>query len=60
MIFYEGILPKDHLNDNPILSNIQTHGHILENIGIAYSAICEERKAIKYYEKAENLRKTWR
>ncbi len=49
---YEEILPKDHLNDNPILSNIQTHGHILGNIGIAYSALCEERKAIKYYEKA--------
>jgi tetratricopeptide (TPR) repeat protein len=48
----ERILPKDHLKDDPILSDIQIHGHVLGSTGIAYSAMCEERKAIEYYEKA--------
>jgi len=46
------LLPNDHLKGRPILSNIQIHSYVLGSIGIAYSALCEERKALEYYKKA--------
>ena len=49
---YERILPKDHLKDDPILSDIQIHGHVLGSAGIAYQVLGEARKAISYYEEA--------
>ena len=49
---YKQLLPNDHLKGKPILSNIQIHSYVLGSIGIAYSALCEERKAIEYYKKA--------
>lgn len=52
MDLYKQLLPNDHLKGKPILSNIQIHSYVLGSIGIAYSALCEERKAIEYYKKA--------
>jgi len=49
---YEGILPEDHLNGEPLLSDLETHSTILGNLGIAYSDLGEVEKSIRYCEKA--------
>ncbi len=49
---YTGVLPKDHLSDEILLSDIKIHGWILENLGNAYRHLGNARKAIGYYEKA--------
>ncbi len=49
---YNRVLPKDPLRDKPLLSDKQTHGAVLGNLGTAYSALGQVEKAIQYYEKA--------
>ena len=48
---YAGVLPKD-LRDEPLLGSRTTHGAVLGNLGIAYSALGQVEKAIGYYEDA--------
>lgn len=49
---YEGILPEDHLNGEPLLDDLETHSTILGNLGIAYGDLGEVEKSIRYCEKA--------
>ena len=49
---YSGMLPKDPFKDKPVLTSKETHGVVLGNIGIAYSALGQVDKAIEYYEQA--------
>jgi len=45
-------LPKDHFKGKPILKHTQVHGVVLGNLGNAYSALGDAKKAIEYYEQA--------
>jgi tetratricopeptide (TPR) repeat protein len=49
---YEKLLPKDHFKAEPIVKDKQVHGSILGNLGLAYSALGDSKKAIEYYEQA--------
>ena len=49
---YEKLLPKDHFIAEPILKDKQVHGPVLGNLGNAYSALGDAKKAIEYYEQA--------
>jgi tetratricopeptide (TPR) repeat protein len=49
---YEKLLPKDHFKGELILKDKKIHGAVLGNLGLAYSHLGEQRKAIEYYEKA--------
>ena len=45
-------MPKDHFKGKPILKHKQVHGTVLGNLGNAYSALGDAKKAIEYYEQA--------
>jgi tetratricopeptide (TPR) repeat protein len=47
-----GLLPKDPFKEKPLLTSIETHGGILGNLGLAYSALGQMEKAIEHYEQA--------
>ena len=47
-----GLLPKDPLKEKPVLTSIEMHGSVLNNIGSAYVRLCQEDKAIEYYDQA--------
>ncbi len=49
---YEGMLPKNHLRDKPLLSSIEIHGSVIGNLGSTYYILGEVKKAIEYCEKA--------
>ena len=48
---YEMLLPEQFTKE-PKLTNIQTHGAILGNLGVAYSDLGQMERAIEYYEQA--------
>ena len=48
---YEKLLPE-RFDDEPKITNIQTHGAILGNLGNAYSDLGQVERAIEYYEQA--------
>jgi tetratricopeptide (TPR) repeat protein len=49
---YSGLLPKDPFKEKPVLTSIKTHGGILGNLGLAYSALGQVEKAIEHYDQA--------
>ncbi len=49
---YTMMLPHDHFSAEILLSDKQTHGAVLGNLGNAYSDLGQVEKAIQYYEKA--------
>jgi len=49
---YGKLLPKDRLKGDPILKDKQVHGAVLANLGNAYSALGDAKKAIDYFEQA--------
>ena len=54
---FVGVLPKDHLRDKPLLSNIRYHSNILGNLGFVYRNLGDTKKAIEYYEEALKISK---
>jgi len=54
---YNGVLPKDHFRDKPLLNSIQAHSTVLGNLGSVYRNLGDIRKAIEYYEKALQIAK---
>ncbi len=48
---YTPMLPQNHFSNETLLSK-KTHGSVLGNLGLAYSALGQVEKAIQYYEKA--------
>ncbi len=46
------LLPEDHFSDTSLLDDLQNHGAVLGNLGIAYSGLGQVEKAIKYHEQA--------
>ena len=49
---YLDLLPKDHFNDTSLLDDLQSHGVVLGNLGIAYKNLGQVKKAIEYHEQA--------
>lgn len=54
---YEGVLPKSHFEDEPLLKNKEFHISILGNLGNVYTVLNEGKKAIQYHEKVVELNK---
>ena len=49
---YLGLLPKDSFKDKPVLTSIETHGAVLDSLGLAYRNLGQVEKAIEYHEQA--------
>lgn len=49
---YTGILPKDPINDKPLLGNKKMHSGVIGNLGLAYSDLGQFEKAIEYSKQA--------
>lgn len=52
---YSKLLPEDHFKDKTLLSKLVVHSKVIGNLGKAYYALGDAKKAIEYYKKALNL-----